>query len=48
MYFDKPVDDMPLTAGLDTQIVLSVNGLSMLALGMFPAGLLSLCAAAFS
>lgn len=48
MYFDKPVDDMPLTAGLDTRIVLSVNGLSMLVLGMFPAGLLSLCAAAFS
>lgn len=48
MYFDKPVDETPLTAGLDTQIALSVNGLSMLALGMFPAGLLSLCAAAFS
>ncbi|WP_241086685.1 NADH-quinone oxidoreductase subunit NuoN [Candidatus Vondammii sp. HM_W22] len=48
MYFDKPVDDAPLTAGLDTQIALSVNGLSMLALGLFPAGLLSLCAAAFS
>ncbi len=46
MYFDKPVDDTPLTAGVDTQIALSVNGLSMLALGMFPAGLLSLCAAA--
>jgi len=46
MYFDKPVDDTPLTAGVDTQIALSVNGLSMLALGMFTAGLLSLCAAA--
>ncbi|OOZ36970.1 NADH-quinone oxidoreductase subunit NuoN [Solemya velesiana gill symbiont] len=48
MYFDKPVDDTPLTAGLDAQVVLSVNGLSMLALGMFPASLLSVCAAAFS
>lgn len=47
MYFDKPVDETPLTAGVDTQIALSVNGLSMLILGMFPAGLLSLCAAAF-
>jgi NADH-quinone oxidoreductase subunit N len=46
MYFDKPEDDTPLSAGLDTQIVLSVNGLAMLALGMFPAALFSVCAAA--
>ncbi|MCB1867324.1 MAG: NADH-quinone oxidoreductase subunit NuoN [Gammaproteobacteria bacterium] len=46
MYFDKPVDNTPLTAGLDTRIALSVNGLMMLALGMFPAAILSLCAAA--
>ncbi|TVO71250.1 NADH-quinone oxidoreductase subunit NuoN [Sedimenticola selenatireducens] len=48
MYFDKPVDASPLEAGIDTRIALSVNGLSMLALGMFPAGLLSLCSAALS
>ena len=46
MYFDKPIDDTPLTAGLDTRIALSVNGLMMLALGMFPAAILSICAAA--
>ncbi|MEW7978155.1 MAG: NADH-quinone oxidoreductase subunit NuoN [Candidatus Sedimenticola endophacoides] len=46
MYFDKPVDETPLSAGLDTQVVLSVNGLAMLVLGLFPAGLLSICAAA--
>ena len=46
MYFDKPTDDTPLTAGLDTRIALSVNGLMMLALGMFPAAILSICAAA--
>jgi len=46
MYFDKPVDDTPLVAGIDMQIALSVNGLAMLALGMFPAALFSLCAAA--
>ena len=46
MYFDKPIDDTPLTAGLDTRIALSVNGLMMLALGMFPATILSICAAA--
>jgi NADH-quinone oxidoreductase subunit N len=48
MYFDKPVDDTPLVAGMDTQIVLSLNGISMLVLGLFPAGLLSLCHAALS
>jgi len=46
MYFDKPIDDTPLTAGLDTRIALSVNGLMMLALGMFPAAILSICASA--
>jgi NADH-quinone oxidoreductase subunit N len=48
MYFDKPLDDTPLApVGMDTQVLLTVNGLSMLALGMFPAGLLALCNAAF-
>ena len=46
MYFDKPVDTHPILAGTDIRVVLSVNGLAMLALGMFPAGLLALCAAA--
>ncbi len=47
MYFDKPLDDTPLApAGLDTRVVLTLNGLAMLILGMFPAGLLSLCTAA--
>jgi NADH-quinone oxidoreductase subunit N len=46
MYFDKPLDESPLTMGMDTQVVLSLNGLSMLFLGLFPAGLLSICNAA--
>ncbi len=47
MYFDKPVDDTPLVpVGIDTQVLLTINGLSMLALGLFPAGLLGLCSAA--
>jgi NADH-quinone oxidoreductase subunit N len=49
MYFDKPVDDTPLApVGMDTQVLLTLNGLSMLALGIFPAGLLTLCSAALS
>ncbi|MCM8855905.1 MAG: NADH-quinone oxidoreductase subunit NuoN [Candidatus Thiodiazotropha sp.] len=43
MYFDKPTDESPITVGMDTQVVLSLNGLAMLFLGLFPAGLLSLC-----
>lgn len=46
MYFDKPTDETPLTAGLDTRIALTVNGLLMLVLGMFPATILSVCARA--
>ncbi|MEW8072209.1 MAG: NADH-quinone oxidoreductase subunit NuoN [Candidatus Thiodiazotropha sp.] len=46
IYFDEPVDESPLTVGMDTQVVLSLNGLAMLILGLFPAGLLSLCSSA--
>jgi len=47
MYFDQPTDTSPLVASGDTHVVLSLNGLAMLLLGMFPASLLSLCRAAF-
>ncbi len=46
IYFDKPVDETPLVIGMDTQLVLSLNGLAMLLLGLFPAGLLSVCKSA--
>lgn len=46
MYFDKPVDDRPLTAAADLRFVLSANGLAVLALGVFPGALTGLCAAA--
>jgi NADH-quinone oxidoreductase subunit N len=44
IYFDQPEDETPLSIGVDTQVMLSINGLSMLVLGLFPAGLLTLCA----
>jgi len=47
MYFDKPTDTSPLVASGDTHVVLSLNGLAMLLLGMFPGSLLSLCRAVF-
>jgi NADH-quinone oxidoreductase subunit N len=48
MYFDKPVDDQPLLASMDTRVMMSVNGLAMLGFGLFPAGLLSACRTAFA
>jgi NADH-quinone oxidoreductase subunit N len=48
MYFDTPEADEPLVAGWDTRLGLSINGLAILGLGLFPAGLLSLCQVAFS
>ena len=47
MYFDKPTDTSPLVPSGDTQVVLTVNGIAMLLLGMFPASLLALCQGAF-
>lgn len=44
MYFDAPTDDSPITAGLDVQILVSVNGLAVAALGIFPQVIMSLCA----
>lgn len=48
MYFDEPVTTEPLTAGAGARVALSVNGLAVLALGIFPASLLSVCQRAFS
>jgi len=45
MYFEPAEDKSVLQADLDTRAVLSLNGLAVLALGVFPGWLLSLCAA---
>ena len=45
MYFDRPVDTTPIAPQWDMSVVLSTNGLLMLLLGMFPGGMMSLCAA---
>ena len=46
MYFDKAEDDTPFVSGADTKLVFSLNGLSMIYFGLFPASLLSVCTAA--
>ena len=48
MYFDDAIDTRPLECGRDMQIALSTNGLAILALGLYPAALMSLCVSVFS
>ena len=47
MYFDDATDTEALQCGRDMQITLSANGLAILALGLYPAALMSLCVAVF-
>jgi NADH-quinone oxidoreductase subunit N len=46
MYFDEPVDTTPINSNMDLRIVLSVNGLLVLAIGIMPESLMFRCAAA--
>ncbi|BAN69377.1 NADH-quinone oxidoreductase subunit NuoN [endosymbiont of unidentified scaly snail isolate Monju] len=48
MYFDKPIDDAAIEASIDSRMAFSVNGVAMLLFGLFPAGLLEVCRAAFA
>ena len=47
MYFDKPIDDQPLEISADSHVAMSINGVLMLVLGMFPTALYTVCRAAF-
>ncbi|MEM8683068.1 MAG: NADH-quinone oxidoreductase subunit NuoN [Pseudomonadota bacterium] len=48
MYFEPPEDQAVITPSPDTRIVLSANGLAVLALGIMPGGLWALCVAVMS
>lgn len=48
MYFDTAEDSTPISKGRDMQLAISANGLAILALGIYPAGLMALCASIFS
>lgn len=48
MYFDAPVDDTRLERQWDMNLVISTNGVLMLVLGLFPGGLMALCASAIN
>ncbi len=48
MFFDNAEGDLPLRTDLGTRITLSLNGLSMLLLGLFPSLILNYCIAVFA
>ncbi len=43
MYFDEPVDATPVPGHRDMRVLISLNGLALLALGILPEPLMSLC-----
>ncbi len=48
VYFDKPVDETPLQASMDIRLTLSINGLAILAIGLYPTALITLCMSTFA
>ena len=46
MYFDEPVHTDAIHAPADIRVVLSINGALVLLIGLFPGGLMALCARA--
>jgi NADH-quinone oxidoreductase subunit N len=46
MYFDKATDTQPLVQAPGANALLSVNGLAVLVLGIFPGGLMAMCSQA--
>ncbi|MBL4620937.1 MAG: NADH-quinone oxidoreductase subunit NuoN [Immundisolibacteraceae bacterium] len=47
MFFDDVEDPSPIEAAWDERVVISLNGLAILALGIFPGGLLAVCSQVF-
>ena len=43
MYFDSPTDTAPIAPGVDTRVLITLNGIAMLVLGIVPAPLLAIC-----
>ncbi len=44
MYFDEPETDAPILPESDVKLLISANGLAILAFGLFPQALMALCA----
>jgi NADH-quinone oxidoreductase subunit N len=43
MYFDEPLDTSPIVSTGDVRAVMSLNGIAVLAFGILPGGLMTLC-----
>lgn len=48
IYFDKATTDAPILSSGGVRVTMTINGLAILLLGLFPAALLGLCQAAFA
>lgn len=48
MYFEEPQDTAPIVPSFDARLAISINGLAILALGIFPSGLINACRSAFT
>lgn len=48
MYFDRAEELGPITADMDVRVMISTNALAILALGIYPSGLMALCISAFA
>lgn len=46
MFFDEPVDPTPIETPVDVRFIMSLNGIAVLALGILPSGLMTLCSQA--
>ena len=43
MYFEKPDEPLPVQSSSEMRVMMSTNALAILALGVYPGGLLALC-----
>jgi len=43
MYFDQPHDISPIETGIDVRLIMSVNGIAVLAFGILPQPLMAVC-----
>jgi NADH-quinone oxidoreductase subunit N len=47
MYFEAPLIETPIPLTVDARLAISINGLAVLFLGLFPSALISVCRQAF-
>ena len=47
MYFDEPIIQKPIPMTFNMTVAISLNGLSLLWIGLFPSQLIELCRQAF-